>query len=607
MPGLVGIVSSSSIEQNRRDLQIMIGSMMHEPSYRKREYIDEEAGLYLGAISHQGATDDCMPVFNEERDIILIFSGETFTDTENVQSLARRGHDFKQNSVEYLVHLYEEEGEEFYEKLNGWFCGVLVDKRKKLAVIFNDRYGMRRLYYSTKEGAVRFSTEAKALFQIDNMARAFDKRGLLEYFVCGCPLQERTLFEGIHLLPGGSRWIIINKSVVEKSRYFDISTWENKETLPLEFFYPRLRETFRRILPIYLMPNPSIGISLTGGLDTRMIMANAALKPGQIPCYSFSGMYRDCYDAKIARKVAYICGQDHVTIRLGKDFLNQFPMYAEKTIKITEGSIDLNAAPDLYMNAKVKKISSVRLTGNYGSEVLRGVRWLQGERQPNAIASPDLNAGLAHANALISELNKKHPLTFTLFCDGPWHEYGRYAIESSQLVQRTPYMDNELVSLMYQAPTDAASNKLLSIRLIADGNPALIRIPTDRGFPLDERTPKRMFYRFLFEGLFKAEYVLNYGAPQWLVNIEHFLPILRLEKLFLGRHKFYHFRSWFRDELSGYIKEILLDRLALGRPFFNSENVEKMVILHTSGKGNFTREIHIALNLELTSRIILEC
>jgi asparagine synthase (glutamine-hydrolysing) len=430
MPGLVGILSRESPEKNRQSLRRMLDSLMHETTYKDKIYLDDQAGLYVGSASHSGAFDDCMPVSNEKGDVILIFSGETFDDPSTSKALAESGHFFKPGCADYLVHLYEEKGNAFYEKLNGWFCGIIIDKRIGQAVVFNDRYGMKRVYYLENEGNFWFSTEAKALMRIGAAARTFDHQGLIEVITCGCPLENRTLFEGVRLLPGASRWVIRDQRIAEKSTYFDISTWENKDRLPFQVFYPRLRETFRGILPRYLKPNPTIGISLTGGLDTRIIMSNADLKARQIPCYTYSGMYRDCYDVKLARKIAGLCRQEHRIIRLGTDFLEAFPQYAEKTIRISEGAIDLNAAPDLYTSALAKKIGLVRISGNFGSEVLRRVRWLKGTERSPAIIHGDLRAGIMKTKALLDRLGTRHPLTFSLFFDGPWHEYGRHAVES---------------------------------------------------------------------------------------------------------------------------------------------------------------------------------
>src|SRR5712672_1406970 len=64
-------------------------------------------------------------------------------------------------------------------------------------------------------------------------------------------------------------------------------------------------------------------MSLTGGLDTRMIMAWHKAAPGSLPCYSFGGMLRDSRDVRVARRVAKACGQPHDTIGVGDEVLRR--------------------------------------------------------------------------------------------------------------------------------------------------------------------------------------------------------------------------------------------------------------------------------------------
>src|SRR5439155_22231397 len=142
----------------------------------------------------------------------------------------------------------------------------------------------------------------------------------------------------------------------------------------------------------------------------------------------------------------------------------------------------------------------------------------------------------------------------------PWHHYGLLALEETQVSLRSPYLDNDFVRTLFRAPESAFANNDVCLRLITDGNPALRRIWTDRG-PLDE-TPgglSAVGSRGLLEFLRKAEYAYDYGMPQWVARIDHLLSPLRPERLFLGRHKFSHFRIWYRNALSGYIREVLLD------------------------------------------------
>src|SRR5713101_1207533 len=83
-----------------------------------------------------------------------------------------------------------------------------------------------------------------------------------------------------------------------------------------------------------------------------------------------------------------------------------------------------------------------------------------------------------------------------------------------------------------------------------------------------------------FEFTFRAEYAYDYGMPQWVARIDNALSWLHLERLFLGRHKFNHFRVWYRDVLSEYVREMLLDPLTLSRPYIHRNGLETMVRGH---------------------------
>src|SRR5262249_45455505 len=123
-------------------------------------------------------------------------------------------------------------------------------------------------------------------------------------------------------------------------------------------------------------------------------------------------------------------------------------------------------------------------------------------------------------------------------------------------------------------PATVTESNDLSLRLIGEGNAALGPVGTDRG--LGQRAaPGLRRARNLFEEFtFRAEYAYDYGMPQWLAKVDHALAPLKLERLFLGRHKFHHFRVFYRDQLSSFIKEVLLDPRTRNRPYFEGAALE---------------------------------
>jgi len=578
---------------------------MHEPFYREGTYINEEVGLWSGWACHKGAFGDCLPIWNERKDVCLLFSGEDFADQADIDTLRTHGHEFGSDDASYLVHLYEEVGYEFLEKLNGWFSGVLLDLREQKFILFNDRYGVNRLYYHEDASGFYFSSEAKALLKILPRTRQLNQRSLGEVLCCEAVLENRSLFSEISLLPGGSAWVFSRGEPVKKKRYFKQESWEVQPELAESDFYGKLKETWTRVLPKYFTGKQSIGLSLTGGVDSRMILAWAPRSPGKLPCYTWGGTYRDCADVKIARCTAKLCQQPHNTISVGADFLSQFPDLAERAVYISDGTMDVTGAIDLYVQRLARQIAPVRVSGVCGGEILRRLVMFKPDPPQQGVFDPDLAYSFRDAAATYSGELQGHRLSFTSFKQAPWYMASKFTVERSQVTYRTPYFDNDLVALAYQTPAKLLHNGP-ALRLIADGNPVLGKVGTDRGIAfrsIPGVTPLLHWYQ---EFTFKAEYAYDYRMPQWLARLNHAFAPVHLERLFLGRHKFHHFRIWYRDQLSKWLKEILLDSAARSRPYVRPNCLERMLKAHTTGDRNYAFEIHKILTLEFIQKKLID-
>jgi asparagine synthase (glutamine-hydrolysing) len=605
MPGIVGLITDRPREEALSQLLRMVESLRHESSYTTGTWIDEKSGTYVGWTAQPNCFSAGMPLRNERSDIVLVFSGEEFPDPGTVRRLKERGHDLDVEGPSYLVHLYEEDPS-FPVGLNGRFHGLVVDTHGRTAIVFNDRYGMHRLYYHESRDAFYFAAEAKAILAVRPELRRMDPRGVGEFVACGAALENRTLFDSIHVLPPASAWAFRNGSLQRKNSYFRPREWEEQERLGPESYYGKLREVFTRNLPRYFNGHQRVAMSLTGGLDSRIVMAWQKSQRGSLPCYTFGGMLRDCRDVIVARRVARMCEQPHQVIRLGQDFLAKFPQYAERTVHLVDGCVDVGLAPDLYLHERAREIAPVRMTGLYGGEVLRDVCAFKPEMPMTGLFQPDFLPYVRQASDTYTDALRGHPLSFAVFKQGGWYNYGILALEQTQLSVRSPFLDNDLVRTVYQAPESALATSDVSLRLIADGNRNLLRIPTDRG--LAGRVPGLFgaAYRAVHEFLFKAEYGYDLGMPQLVSRVDHVLSWLRLERLFLGRHKIFHFRSWYRDHLASYVREVLLDRRSLSRPYINRKGLEAVVRGHLKGDRNYTNEIHKLLTLELSHRLFLD-
>ena len=603
MPGIVGIITKKCRSLVEPELLRMVNTIRHERFYTTGTEVDDSLGVYVGWTALKGSFSDGMPLHSERKDVTLFFSGDEYSDSQTGKQLRSRGHSLDPAEAGYLVHLYEEDPN-FSQNLNGMFHGLVVDRTRGLVTLFNDRYGMHRLYYHESNDCFYFAAEAKAILAVCPELRESDSRSLGEFVACSCVLGNRTIFKNIHLLPAASEWTFKNAQLDRKATYFEPREWEEQAPLAAESYYKELRSTLATSLPRYFAGRQPMGIAMTGGLDTRVILACHPPAPGSLPSYTFGSKFRDSYDVRIGRKIASVSRQSHRVIEIGDEFLTGFADYAERSIYLSEGTIDVYRAADLYVSKKVREIAPAKIVGTYGSEILRHAVMFKPAEPLAGLFCPEFLSSVRAARSTYAALRQEHPVTFAVFRQSPWYHHGILALEQSQLTVRSPFMDNDFIRAVYRAPKESAANGDIRLRLIKEGSPALGRIRSDRGVGGNGLTS--VLARASQEFTFKAEYAYDYGMPQSVARIDHLLSRLRLERLFLGRHKMLHFRVWYRDQLADYVREILLDPLTLSRPYLQKATLEAVVEDHLNGTRNYTTAIHKLLTLELFHRLFLD-
>lgn len=595
MPGITGIITRGPRARSEHDLKAMVECMKHEPFYKSGIYVNEDLGVYAGWVCHPGSYADCMPAINPAQNIVLIFGGEHFSDVP-AGGLPKATE---------LLEQYEREGEGFLRRLNGWFCGLLIDLRVGKVILFNDRYGMQRLYYHGGNDRLLFGSEAKSLLTVAPELRQLDMQGVGELISCHCVLEHRTIFSQISLLPGGVAWSWDKAGHQTKKTYFSPSEWENLQPLDEATFMARLAETAKVVVPRYFREKGLIGMSLTGGLDSRMIMACLDLDPGELPCYTFGGK-KDMLDITIARQVAEACGQTYSVLRLDQSFFKDFPSLAQKTVYLTDGTVDVASAHDMFFNKVARLIAPIRITGKFGSEVVRDHTMFNASTYQGDLFIPEVRATINGGVDTLAAVKKGHQLSVALFKDFPWREFNKIVIEQSQSVFRSPYMDNDLAALMYQAPPGMRSSNYPQRHIIREGNPKLSAIISDRGY--GERTNPLVAkaIELYYFAIFKADYTYLYAMPHWLTQVDTWLTALTGGKQFFGLQKFEYYRIWYRQELAGYVRDVLLDQRTMNRPYFDRKSLARMVQTHTQGSHNYTHELTKAMSLELTMRSLIE-
>lgn len=603
MPGITGIIRRERYRGIERDLQLMTEAMRHESFYAGGQYINRDVGLYMGWVAHPNTLGACMPFVCQDKQVVLIISGEHFQTHQGSASSTHEG--IKEQNEEHFLSLYRESEERFLRSLNGWFSGVAVDLAKGKITLFNDRYGMGRIYWHQSDGEFIFGSEAKSLLRVRSHLRAIELDSLAEFVNFNCVLGNKTLFKGISLLPGASSWSFGGSAVPQKKKYFDFAEWEHQPTLPAREFFENFKDTVSSVFPRYATGHDKVGISLSAGLDTRLIISSVFGQGQNLPCYTFGGLWGETYDIRTARKLAQICGQPHEVIRINEQFLRDFGSYAQKSIYISDGTHDALGAHDVYFNQMAHKIAPIRLTGKFGSEVVRIRKLIAAWKFPRHIVRPEFASYLDAALPFSQVSDAAHPLTRVVSQEIAWGEYGRVSVEQAGTILRTPYMDNELVRLMYQAQPGVRTSRELQARYVIENGQSVARVPTNMG-PIwpDHKLLSRATYLPLW-ALFKVEYVYLYSTPHWLTWIDRKLSKLKLERVIFGRQKFEGYRIWMKTHLADYLRDVLLRPSAQLSDFFDRDAVFNAVTGHLAGTHNYIFEINKMLTVELICSSLL--
>ena len=593
MPGLAGIISRERAADHSADLALMLKSMMHESFYVSGACIEPDAGVYAGWVAHSGSFAHRQSRFHKEHGIDIGFAGE-FVETSSQRD--------DKDSGSSIVALYRTHGDAFVERLNGVFGGFIFDRSAQRVLIFNDRYGLERLYIHETPKGTYFASEAKALLAVLPTLRSFDHRGVADFLTFGCPQEGRTFFQDIKQLPGGSVWTF-DGSVTRRRRYFHAHEWESQPSLSPSEFEAEFQKCFVRARSLQLTSESPLGISLTGGLDTRMIMACSPPVPNGSVCYTFDGPTGRTVDAKLAARVAESCGLEYKLLRIDPDFFSDFERHMDRTVYITDGCLGILGTHEIYLNTLARQVAPLRLTGNFGSEILRGISTFKPVGLSHGLLSPDV-ARLVNGSIKAVSNSKEHPVTFAAFREIPWNLFGSLAAAKSQVTFRTPYLDNELVALAYRTPEQLWKSSQPALQLIKAHSALLSGIPTDRGFSGNNSGLGFLVRRFLAEATFKIDYYNSEGLPRLLSPLDSMLRRVSSNLGILGMHKYLPYSHWFREKLA----PVLLERVSSERirqaPWWKKGTPEVYARAHVSRRGNYMRELNAILTLESIDRLL---
>ena len=178
MCGIAGIFERDT--DNTQLMSEMLATIEHrgpddQSIYTYRDFTLGHRRLSIIDVSTCGN----QPIFNEDKSICVIFNGEIYNYEEIREELKSKGHVFyTATDTEVLVHLYEEYGTGFFNKLNGIFAFALLDQNNNRLILARDHFGTKPLHYFLKDGVLVFGSEQKSIILHPKYERKLNLKAL---------------------------------------------------------------------------------------------------------------------------------------------------------------------------------------------------------------------------------------------------------------------------------------------------------------------------------------------------------------------------------------------------------------------------------------------
>lgn len=565
----------------------------------------------LSSAGHQ-------PMPNEDNSIWLVLNGEIYNFQKLRQDLEERGHKFRSNTdAEVVIHLYEDYAEDCLSYLRGMFAFAIWDERQDKLFLARDRVGKKPLIYYYDSQYFCFASEFTALLACGLIEKKIDRSMINPYLNFGYIPAPYSIYEGVYKLPP-AHLAVFKDNKLTLRRYWSLD-YAHKLRINEKEAADELEKIMSEAVKVRLESDVPLGVFLSGGLDSSMVVALMAKLGRKVKTFSIGFTEESYNELHYAREVASRYQTEHHELIITPKIAEIIPLLVER---YGEPYADSSAIPSYCVAKEAKRFVTVALNGDGGDESFAGYERYQAMylaryycRLPRLLREKILNKIFTKFPDSIHFHNRWRRVR--RFFEGaklPWEQrYLRWVSMLNQDLMKEIYSEkfknvfNSEYSLDYlkQYLNNIDRLRLLDVLLLTDistnlPNDLLVKMDiATMANSLECRSPflDQEFMQFMaslpvsfrFKWLVK-KYMLKKIAKKYLPKNVIFRP-----KRGFGVPVGY----WFRRELKGFVSDQLLGQKFFKRGYFNRTEVENIIKLHLDGKADYTFQIWTLLMFEL--------
>jgi asparagine synthase (glutamine-hydrolysing) len=364
--GICGLATTHGVADVEA-LRAMSDLLVHRGPDSAGEHVDGSVALAARRLSIIDLAHGDQPIGNEDGSCVVVQNGEIYNYPELRRELERAGHAFRTHcDTEALVHLYEEHGIGFAERLRGMFAVAVWDARRRRLVLARDRYGIKPLYYRHVGDELRFASELRALPRGE-----IDLDALEAFLAFNSIPAPYSIFRDVRKLPAG-HVLVWQDGAVTLERYarpgpvLEEQLRDGDEAELIEELRARLRDSVRA----HLLSDVPVGVLLSGGVDSAALAAFAAQEtPEAVHTFTIGFAERSFDERDDARLVAQRYGTEHHELLVRPEPELLLRSLAEA---FDEPFADSSALPTYLVSQLAAEHVKVALSGEGGDELFGG-------------------------------------------------------------------------------------------------------------------------------------------------------------------------------------------------------------------------------------------
>ncbi|MBI1730861.1 asparagine synthase (glutamine-hydrolyzing) [Candidatus Acetothermia bacterium] len=377
MCGICGMHLQRSALADRTLLQSMNDLLSHRGPDGEGFFCDKNVGLGNRRLSIIDLATGDQPIFNEDKNVLIVYNGELYNSPELREELIQRGHKFYTHSdTEVVVHLYEEYGKQMLPKLRGMFAFAIYDRRKDELLLARDALGIKPIFFTETPNGLYFASELRVLLSLNGFSRQIDPEAFSFYLTLNYIPAPWTIWKDARRLEPGHWLLVRSGKIVDRGRFFRLN--EKPFEGSLEDAVDELEETLADSVEGHLLADVPVGAFLSGGLDSSLVVAMAQ-KRSSSPLRTFTVTFPDVptYDeSKYARIVADELKTSHQEIAVSSK--EGWQAMVETLDHLDEPFADSSLIPVSIISKVTRQHVKVALSGDGGDELFAGYNKYQG-------------------------------------------------------------------------------------------------------------------------------------------------------------------------------------------------------------------------------------